>query len=121
MLMTHQVTTNINNYSKLNKLRYLHPYGTNTNPTHTTVNFLRQYRQVPGYLLPDPLAMAITLNPMLVHHSDQHYVTVELQGAHTRGQTVIDFMGTLGREPNVQVVLDLDTDAVYQMYEHMLA
>jgi purine nucleosidase len=88
--------------------------------THTTVDFLRQYSQVPGYLLPDPLAMAVTLEPMLIHRSDHHFVTVELQGTHTRGQTVLDFMGTLGRDPNVHVVLDLDTGAVYRMFEDML-
>jgi len=89
--------------------------------TITTVDYLRQFRQVPGYLLPDPLAMAITLRPELVRESAMHYARVELQGRATRGQTVIDYMGLLERESNVSIVTGLDTAGVYALYQQMLA
>lgn len=89
--------------------------------TITTVDYLRQFRQVRGYLLPDPLAMAITLRPDLIGDSALHFVRVELQGRATRGQTVIDYMGLLEREPNVNVVTGLDTAGVYALYQQMLA
>ncbi len=73
------------------------------------------YRQ-PAYLLPDPLAMAITLQPSLIRQSSKHYVTVELNGAHTRGQTVIDYNHMSGKAPNVNVIQALDTDGVHQMF-----
>ena len=72
--------------------------------------------QRPAYLLPDPLAMAITLRPELIRQSGKYFTTVELNGAHTRGQTVIDYTGISGRAPNVNVVQALDTDAVYELF-----
>ena len=89
--------------------------------TITTVDFLRKFRQAPGYLLPDPLAMAITLRPDLIRESAAHYVRVELQGRATRGQTVIDYMGLLGRDPNVTIVTGLDVAGVYALFQQMLA
>ena len=88
--------------------------------TANTMQFLRQVHSA-GYLLPDPLAMAITLNPGLVRRSSFLHVGVELQGMYTRGQTVIDYASALGRQPNVNVVFDLDITGVHALYEKMLA
>ncbi len=74
-----------------------------------------------GYLLPDPLAMAAALQPDLVRQSAEYYVTVELQGTHTRGQTILDHHARSGHAPNVRVVQALDTDGVYALYQRMLA
>ena len=73
------------------------------------------YRR-PAYLLPDPLAMAITLRPDLIRGSGKFYTTVELNGRHTRGQTVIDYNHVSGRAPNVNVIQALDTDGVYDLF-----
>lgn len=89
--------------------------------TLATVEYLRRFRAVPGYLLPDPLAMAITLEPDIVQASDFQPVTVELTGTRTRGQTVIDHFGLAGQDPNVHIIQALDTARVYALYEHMLA
>ena len=75
----------------------------------------------PAYLLPDPLAMAITLQPQLIQQSSKHHVTVELNGALTRGQTVIDYMGINGKAPNVNIIQALDTDGVYEMFVRALS
>lgn len=85
-----------------------------------TVDFLRNFRQVPGYLLPDPLAMAIAVDPALVRGSIHHYVTVELNGSLTRGQTTVDFFGLMGHEPNVEIITEIDVDRVSDMYRRML-
>jgi purine nucleosidase len=84
--------------------------------TLQTTTFLRSFEQVPGYLLPDPLAMAVALDPALVQQSETHYVTVELQGTHTRGQTVVDYFGQTGRAPNVTIVTQINMDRVSQMF-----
>ena len=78
------------------------------------------YRR-PAYLLPDPLAMAITLQPELIRASGKFYTTVELNGRHTRGQTVIDYTGISGKAPNVNVIQVLDTDGVYQLFVEALS
>ena len=59
--------------------------------SNKTAQRLQHTYRRPAYLLPDPLAMAITLQPELVIQSDKYFVTVELTGQHTRGQTVIDY------------------------------
>ncbi len=89
--------------------------------TEATVAFLRQFREQIGYLLPDPLAMAITLEPDIILGSEAHYVTVEVRGELTRGQTVVDYFGMKGQAPNVNIVTDLDIDRVYRMFQRMLA
>ncbi|NDJ75631.1 MAG: nucleoside hydrolase [Chloroflexi bacterium] len=72
------------------------------------------------FLLPDPLAMAVTLQPGLVLASEFRYVTVELQGQYTRGQTVIDYPDKLDRAPNTHLVTRVDTAGVYALFERML-
>lgn len=89
--------------------------------TMATVEYLRKFDQVPGYLLPDPLAMALVLEPEIVQESSFQHVRVELTGSHTRGQTVIDHFGLTGQAPNVHIVTKLDTAAVYAMYERVLS
>lgn len=88
--------------------------------TLATVEFLRQIRNVPGYLLPDPLAMALLLEPDIVQSSNFQAVSVELNGSHTRGQTVIDHFGISGQQPNVHVVTQIDTGTVYGLYERLV-
>ena len=75
----------------------------------------------PAYLLPDPLAMAITLRPDLIRQSGKFYTRVELNGEHTRGQTVIDYTGIGGKAPNVNIIQALDTDGVYALFVDALS
>ena len=65
--------------------------------------------------------MAITLRPELIQKRGKYFVTVELNGQHTRGQTVIDYNYMSGRAPNVNVIQSLDTDGVYQMFAEALS
>ncbi len=81
-----------------------------------SIALMKQYPQLGGYLLPDPLAMAITLEPEIIRRSQDYHVTVELHGTETRGQTVIDYTGRKGLPPNVQVVTELDNDSVYRLF-----
>ena len=43
-----------------------------------------------GISLPDPIAMAVLLDPKLVLESSQHFVDIETQSPLTRGMTVVD-------------------------------
>jgi purine nucleosidase len=89
--------------------------------TASTVAFLKQIRPEAGYLLPDPLAMAITLDSTLIRASERHHVTVELHGQHTRGQTIVDHLDLSGHEPKTVIITEIDTDGVYRLFERMLA
>lgn len=76
--------------------------------------------RLPGYLIPDPLAMAITLRPELEVEAIDRYTVVELQGTYTRGQTVVDYMGRLKRPANVHHVTKVDMDGVAELYRAAL-
>ena len=65
--------------------------------------------------------MAITLRPDLIRQSGKFYTTVELNGAHTRGQTVIDYTGISRQPPNVNIIQALDTDGVYELFVEALS
>jgi purine nucleosidase len=79
-----------------------------------------EQRLTGNYLIPDPLAMAVALEPSIIRKSAPHYVTVELGGTHSRGQTVIDHGKRLRQAANVEIVTELDIQAVYEMFEQTL-
>jgi len=88
--------------------------------TRDMVAFLRRNPRVPGFLLPDPLAMAVILDPSLVREAMHQYATIELNGAQTRGQVMVDYFGILRQEPNVEIVTEIDMDGVAAMFHRML-
>jgi purine nucleosidase len=51
-----------------------------------------------GIGLPDPVAMAVALEPGIVTRRSRHAVDVECDGALTRGMTVVDQLDVVGRE-----------------------
>ena len=53
-----------------------------------------------GTSLPDPIAMAIALQPELCTSSSMHYVDVETASELTRGMTVVDRLDVAGDERN---------------------
>lgn len=59
-----------------------------------------------GFDLPDPIAMAVALDPSVAIGTRRLFVAVETGGAWSRGQTVVDHLGVTGREPNVEVVTE---------------
>jgi purine nucleosidase len=69
----------------------------------------------PGLFLPDELALAIAVEPDIVNKSEHRYVTVELTGAHTRGQTTVDWFGATGNPPNVHVVLEINLNRFLEL------
>jgi purine nucleosidase len=62
---------------------------------------------VGGFELPDPIAMAVALDPAVATRTERRFVGVETGGEWCRGQTVVDHyeMTIVGEyEPNVEVV-----------------
>lgn len=62
----------------------------------------------PSMYAADPLALAVLLEPDIVTEAVQRYVTVELNGAATRGQTVVDWQNRLGKPANANIILGVD-------------
>lgn len=78
----------------------------------------------PGLSLPDPVAMAIAIDPKICRRRGLHYVDVETAGRLTRGMTVVDRLDVTHdernrdlwseirqREPNVTVCWEIDVPA----------
>jgi purine nucleosidase len=71
--------------------------------------------QLEGFDLPDPIAMAVALDPAVATHTERCFVAIETRGSLCRGQSVVDRLGILGREPNAEVVLKASRDRFVQM------
>lgn len=78
----------------------------------------------PGLGLPDPVAMAIALDPTICTRKSKHYVEIECEGVYTRGMTVVDQLNvtpydtanvamwqvlTQKGEPHITVCWEIDT------------
>ncbi len=53
-----------------------------------------------GISLPDPVAMAVALEPSIVTAESEHFVDVETESELTRGMTVVDRLNVAGDERN---------------------
>ncbi|MCC6905452.1 MAG: nucleoside hydrolase [Anaerolineae bacterium] len=67
------------------------------------------------FSLPDPIAMAVALNPAVATVVKPCYVSVDLSDGLTRGQTIVDHLEVTGRPANVKVVLDASREAFVSM------
>jgi purine nucleosidase len=68
----------------------------------------RQWLGDPGLALPDPVTMAIALEPGVCTRRAKHYVDVEIQSDLTRGMTVVDELNVLNMKPNIEVCWAID-------------
>lgn len=59
-----------------------------------------------GFDLPDPITMAVALDPAVATLAKPLFVTVETQSDLCRGQTVVDHLGVTKKDPNAEVVLE---------------
>jgi purine nucleosidase len=68
-----------------------------------------------GFDLPDPIAMAVALDPSVATGIVRCFVDIEAQSDLCRGQSIVDHLGILGREPNAEVVIEASRDMFVQM------
>ena len=66
---------------------------------------------------PDALAVAVALEPDIVRKAEAHYVQIELAGHHTRCQTAVDWYDQTGHEPNVNLVLEMNTERLWELMQ----
>lgn len=76
---------------------------------HRSFNILNR----PSMFAADPLALAVLLEPDIVTKAEQHHIAIEMSGATTRGQTVVDWHDRLSKPANANIILSVD-DARFQ-------
>ena len=74
-----------------------------------------------GFDLPDPITMAVALDPEMATLTKRLFVAVETGGEWCRGQTVVDHLGVTHRPPNVDVVLEASRDRFLEMLHRSVA
>lgn len=72
----------------------------------TPYAFTSSTSHIPGFELPDPIAMAVALDPEVATLVKHLYAEVVAGEGVTRGQTVIDHAGTYKDKPGIAVVLE---------------
>lgn len=85
--------------------------------TGHTRDFIQGILGRPMLLEPDLLALAAAVEPGIVTRFEDKHVEVELSGAHTRGQTVVDWMGSTKMAPNARLILEMDRDRIWELYQ----
>jgi purine nucleosidase/pyrimidine-specific ribonucleoside hydrolase len=85
--------------------------------------FGSRYEQIFGKFAPpvhDPCAVALLIDPEVMT-TVETFVAVETEGRWTRGATVVDLHGRLGREPNARVAMELDAPRFWDLVVGALA
>ncbi len=81
------------------------------------LEFFYQFHQPLGYKgapVHDAVAIVAMVRPDLLTMREM-YVEIELHGDYTRGATVGDFYGLLGRKPNATCIMDIDREAFIEL------
>ena len=76
--------------------------------TTNLLSFTKEHYGSKKLFAPDGLAMAVAVEPNIVTKSAECYVQIECMGKFTRGQSIVDWRGRLGKVPNTKIVLELD-------------
>jgi purine nucleosidase len=74
-----------------------------------------QFQDVGVCYDPDPLAVALALEPEIARQDEHKFVSIELAGRATRGQSVVDWTGMNGRPPNTHLVGEVDRDRFFEL------
>jgi len=73
--------------------------------------FALNVTRLQGFDLPDPMAMAVALDPTVATVAKRLYVEIETSSLSCRGQTIVDHLQVTGHEPNVNVVLEASRES----------
>jgi purine nucleosidase len=63
----------------------------------------------------DILTMAVALEPDVVEQAEEHALSVELAGAQTRGQTIVDWNNLSGQSQNARIVTKVNMERFIEL------
>lgn len=79
----------------------------------------KDHNKLKGCALHDPLAVGVALDKSLVK-THKVYVAVETKGEFTRGETLGDIHGRFGKEPNINVCIEVDENRFIKSFMETL-
>jgi purine nucleosidase len=84
--------------------------------------FALNVTRLEGFDLPDPMAMAVALDPTVATTTKRLRVQVETGNTLCRGQTIMDYLQVTGQEPTINVVLEASCEKFLSiLYESVKA
>ncbi|HWC67211.1 MAG TPA: nucleoside hydrolase [Acidimicrobiales bacterium] len=86
----------------------------------TLVEFCARTTHLAGFDLPDPVTMAVALDPSLAVATEHVRVDVDIASPATRGQLLLDRLGLTSRPPNASVVTAVDRARFREMLRSAL-
>ena len=89
--------------------------------TGQTLAFIQKFLGARLLFAADFLAMAAAIEPGVVTRSERKHLEVELASARNRGQTVVDWNGVLKKEPKAELVLEMDSARLWELFQMGLA
>lgn len=89
--------------------------------TANTLKFIKEYLGQDMLFGADFLAVAAAIEPQIVQRAEDHFVDVELQGAKTRGQTIVDWFNRTGKPANASVVETMNAARLWELMQMALA
>ncbi|MFZ9729573.1 MAG: nucleoside hydrolase [Candidatus Limnocylindrus sp.] len=98
------------------EIRAIGPLGEYVvDPQRVLREFCRTETKLNGFDLPDPIAMAVAIEPDMVTKEATLRVEISLGTGHERGQTIVDHLGGTKRAPNCRVVYRVDRERFIKM------
>ncbi|MEN9648652.1 MAG: hypothetical protein RLZ17_688 [Actinomycetota bacterium] len=82
--------------------------------------FCRTETKLDGFDLPDPITMSVAIDSSMSISEIRKYVRVHLGDGDTRGQTIVDHLGVLGKSQNCRVVLRVERERFVAMIRDAL-
>jgi purine nucleosidase len=78
-------------------------------------NFALTKTKLAGFDLPDPIAMAVALDPSIATKTQRSHVEIETLSDLTLGQTVVDHLGVTGKPANATIVREASRERFIQL------
>ncbi|XP_010793812.1 inosine-uridine preferring nucleoside hydrolase-like [Notothenia coriiceps] len=92
------------------KARFMEEIYAHTRKMVQTERYQKELVSGPGFNTCDCYAMAAAIDDTLLTESDEVAVTVELEGTHTRGMMVLDYMDLLKKKHKVFIMKKVDEE-----------
>ena len=77
--------------------------------------FALEETQLAGFDLPDPIAMAVAIDPAVATQVYRRHVIVDLADGHSRGQILIDHHGQLNRTHHTDLVVEASRERFIEL------